>query len=303
MIRFEDVGKTYAPLLGQRVRAVDGMTFTADAGEVFGIAGPNGAGKSTMIAMMLGFLPPSTGRVTVDGMPPRTFAERHGIGYLSELIAINPRWRVRETLVRLGTLAGLTPTVRDARVDELLALLGLAEHARKRAKELSKGTLQRLGLAQALLRDDRVFVFDEPTHGLDPLWTQQFRELLPQLRRADRAIIIASHNLDELERLADRVAIVDRGRLQRIVRTRGEAGTLVATRYRVVVRNANGMMPRIFPGATATGDNDFEVPVEHLEALNAGIGALIAAGGLIVSIAPAYSGLEEHFRQAVREGA
>ena len=298
MIRFDDVGRTYAPLLGERVRAVDGMTFTVEAGEVFGIAGPNGAGKSTMIAMILGFLPPSSGRVTIDGAVPRVYVERHGMGYLSELIAINPRWRTREALVRFATLAGIPAVALDARVDELLALLGLEEHARKRTKELSKGTLQRVGLAQARLRDERVLMLDEPTHGLDPLWTQQFRELVPRLRRPDRAIVVASHNLDELQRLADRVAIVDRGRLQRIVRTRGdEEGA--TTRYRLVVRGATAHVAEVFPGATTGGDGTFDVPVADLATLNRGLGVLIARGALIVSAAPAYSSLEEQFRQAV----
>ena len=302
MIRFADVGKTYAPLLGERVRAVDGMTFTVEAGEVFGIAGPNGAGKSTMIAMMLGFLLPSNGRVTIDDEAPRTFVERHGMGYLSELIAINPRWRTRESLVRFATLGGIPARTLDARVDELLALLGLEEHARKRTKELSKGTLQRLGLAQALLREERVLILDEPTHGLDPLWTQQFRELVPRLRRPDRAIVVASHNLDELERLADRVAIVDRGRLQRIVSTRGDMGA-TATRYRLVARASASLVEEIFPGATAaSGNGEFDLRVTNLIALNRGLAALVARGALIVSVAPAFSSLEEQFRQAVGEG-
>ena len=303
MIRFDDVGKTYAPLRGPRVRAVDGMTFDVDAGEVFGIAGPNGAGKTTMIAMMLGFLSPSAGRVSVDGLRPRAFVERHGIGYLSELIAINPRWRTRETLVRFATLAVLPAGALEARVDELLALFGLEEHARKRTKELSKGTLQRLGLAQSLLRDERVLILDEPTHGLDPIWTQRFRELVPRLRRPDGVIIVASHNLDELGRLADRVAIVDRGRLQRIVRTRGEVGGHAPARYRIAARNAESLMAEIFPGAAALGEGEFDVPVTDLAMLNAGLGALLAGGALLVSVSPAYSSLEEHFRQAVGEGA
>ena len=303
MIRFDDVGKTYAPLRGPRVRAVDGMTFDVDAGEVFGIAGPNGAGKTTMIAMMLGFLPPSAGLITVDGLAPRAFVERHGMGYLSELIAINPRWRARESLVRLATLAGLAAGVLGARVDELLALFGLEEHAHKRTKQLSKGTLQRLGLAQSLLRDERVLILDEPTHGLDPIWTQRFRELVPRLRRADRVIVVASHNLDELERLADRVAIVDRGRLQRIVRTRGTASGPTPTRYRIAAQNADSLMAAIFPGAVPAGAGEFDVPVADLAVLNAGLRALLAGGALLVSVSPAYSSLEEQFRQAVGEGA
>jgi ABC-2 type transport system ATP-binding protein len=304
VIRFESVGRTYAPLGGARVRAVDGMSFTVAPGEVFGIAGPNGAGKSTMISMLLGFLAPSEGSVTVDGQRPRDFVESEGIGYLSELVGIKPSWRAREAMVRFAILAGIPAARVTQRIAELFEVFALEEHAGKRVKELSKGTLQRLALAQALLADDvRVMVFDEPTHGLDPLWTQHFRELVPTLRRADRAIVIASHNLDELERLADRVAIVDRGKLVRIVDTRHEVSETAVTRYRIAYRGDERVVREVFAGATTAAPDEAEVTVLGLEELNRGLRALIERGVLIVSAAPAYSALEEHFRQAVRSDA
>lgn len=304
MIRFENVGRTYAPLGGARVRAVDGMSFTVAPGEVFGIAGPNGAGKSTMISMLLGFLAPSEGMVAVGGRAPRDFVEGEGIGYLSELVGIKPSWRAREAMVRFAILAGIPAAQVNERIAALFGMFALEEHATKRVKELSKGTLQRLALAQALLADDvRVMVFDEPTHGLDPLWTQHFRELVPTLRRADRAIIIASHNLDELERLADRVAIVDRGKLVRIVDTRQEVSETAVTRYRIAYRGDERMVRELFPGATMPAPNEVEVSVTGLDELNRALGALIGRGVLIVSATPAYSALEEHFRQAVRSEA
>ena len=301
MIRFENVGRTYAPLGGRRVRAVDGMSFAVAPGEVFGIAGPNGAGKSTMISMLLGFLAPSEGTVTVGGQRPRDFVEGEGIGYLSELVGIKPSWRAREAMVRFAILAGIPAAEVSARVAALLGMFALEDHAAKRVKELSKGTLQRLALAQALLADDvRVMVFDEPTHGLDPLWTQHFRELVPTLRRSDRAIVIASHNLDELERLADRVAIVDRGKLVRIVDTRQEVSETSVTRYRIAYRGDERVVREVFPSATTPAPNEVEVNVTGLAELNRALAALIARGILVSSATPAYSALEEHFRQAVR---
>jgi len=301
VIRFENVGRSFAPLGGPPVRAVDAMTFTVAAGEVFGIAGPNGAGKSTMISMLLGFLAPTEGTVSVAGQRPRDFVESEGIGYLSELVAIKPSWRTREAMIRFATLAGIPAPQLQSRIDALLAQFGLEEHAAKRIKELSKGTLQRVALAQALLAEDvRVMVFDEPTHGLDPLWTQQFRELVPTLRRADRAIVIASHNLDELERLADRVAIVDRGKLVRMVETRQSISETSVTRYRISFRGDEGVVREVLPAATVTGPGEVEITVRGLDELNRGLASLIAHGVLISSAAPAYSALEEQFRQAVR---
>ena len=212
VIEFRNVGKTYRSLLGNSVKAVEEFSLQVGEGEILGIAGPNGAGKTTLIAMMLGFLRPTTGTVEIDGMPARSFVERNGIGYLSELIAINPKWRADTALVRYAALAGIPESQIPAHVNTVIEKLGLAEHRDKKVKALSKGNLQRLGLAQALLRDERLLVLDEPTHGLDPVWTQRFRDIVEELRRPDRTILIASHNLDELQRLADRVAIIDHSR-------------------------------------------------------------------------------------------
>src|SRR4029078_8492333 len=125
----------------------------------------------------------------------------------------------------------------------VIELLGLEEHRNKKVKALSKGNLQRLGFAQALLRDERILVLDEPTHGLDPVWTQRFRDIVSDLRRPDRTILIASHNLDELQRLADRVAIIDRGRLQRLVSTGYEqTAPATAARYRLTLVSGQDVM-------------------------------------------------------------
>ena len=211
VIEFRNVGKTYRSLLGNSVKAVEEFSLQVVEGEILGIAGPNGAGKTTLIAMMLGYLRPTTGTVEINGLPARTYVERNGIGYLSELIAINPKWRADTALVRYATLAGIPESQIPAHVDAVIEKLGLGEHRDKKVKALSKGNLQRLGLAQALLRDEQILVLDEPTHGLDPVWTQRFRDIVEELRRPDRTILIASHNLDELQRsrIASRSSITD----------------------------------------------------------------------------------------------
>src|SRR5690349_22229296 len=111
---------------------------------------------------------PTTGSVTIAGANPRSFIERHGIGYLSELIAIPPNWRAENALRRYALLAGIEPDQVETRVNAVVELLGLGEHRRKLIKQLSKGNLQRVGLAQSLLADERILILDEPTHGLDP---------------------------------------------------------------------------------------------------------------------------------------
>ena len=302
LIRFHDVGHTYRSITGRSVRAVDGFSLDIGESEVFGLAGPNGAGKSTLISLLLGYIEPTDGAVSVAGMRPRVFVERHGIGYLSELIAIPPRWTLEETLRRFGILAGVRAHELPARVEECIAMLGLDEHRGKRVKQLSKGNLQRLGLAQALLREERVIVLDEPTHGLDPVWTQKFRDIVQALRRPGRAIFIASHNLDELQRLADRVAIIDHGKIQRVVEPRGAAAASVAP-YLLDVSGDGAAVAEVFPGARPRSPHEFELPALDLATLNAGIALLLQRGVLVTSLRPAHSMLEQHFREAVGESA
>src|SRR5439155_10545001 len=165
LIEFQGVGHTYRALFGRTVRAVDDFSLAIGDSEVFGLAGPNGAGKSTLISLLLGYLEPTDGTIRIGGLAPRAFVERFGIGYLSELIAIPPRWTLEEALQRYAILAGVPAAERQTRRAEAIELLGLEEQPGKRVKQLSKGNLQRLGLAQALLRDERAIILDEPTHG------------------------------------------------------------------------------------------------------------------------------------------
>ena len=303
MIEFRDVAKSYRSITGRTVRAVDGISFEIRRGEVFGLAGPNGAGKSTLINLLLGYLVPTSGEVRIAGELPRAFIERNGVGYLSELVNIPPRWPAEQALVRYAVLAGLPAAEIPARVQAVIDRLGLDEHRGKRIKALSKGNLQRVGLAQAMLRDEQVLVLDEPTHGLDPVWTQRFRDIVDALRHPDRAILIASHNLDELQRLADRVAIVDHGKLQRVVGTTALSSAGAATAFRLSIASGGEHVDLVFPGALPVGRGEYHVVVADLAALNAGLSVLLSRGVLIAGVSPAHSALEQQFREAVGEPA
>ena len=301
MIAFDHVGKRYRSFTGREVRALDDLTLELRPGEVFGLAGPNGAGKTTLIALLLGFLGPSEGTVRIAGLEPRRFIERHGVGYLSELVNIPPSWRADEALHRYALLAGVDGARLRARVDDALEQLGLVEHRSKRVKQLSKGNLQRLGLAQALLCEEQVVVLDEPTHGLDPVWTQRFRDVVTALRREDRVILIASHNLDELARLADRVGILDHGQLRRVVALRGagEQSPSGTTPYRIALARGAELVPEVFPNARDVGQGELELDSLTLDEINAGIATLIARGALVSLVLPTHSLLEQQFREAV----
>ena len=300
-VQLEGVGKTYHGLR-RRVPAVVDVTLDIQLGEVYGLAGPNGAGKSTLIGLLLGFLKPTSGAIAIDGLRPREFVERHGVGYLSELVTIPPRWRLEEALSRYALLAGVEHSQVRGRVAELVERLGLSEHWGKQVRQLSKGNLQRVGLAQALLHNEELVILDEPTHGLDPVWTQRFRDIVSDLRSAERAIFIASHNLDELQRVADRVAIIDHGRVQRVVATRATAAESGAVPYRVVIASGADVARALLPGAHEVAPNELELPAASVEALNASLRVLLAGGVLIASVAPVYSSLERQFREAIDEG-
>ncbi len=297
MIVLDNVSKTYRSFRGPAVRAVSNVSLELKRGEVLGIAGPNGAGKSTLIAMLLGMLSPDEGQLTIDGIAPRAYVERHGVAYLPELMTWPLLWRTDEALKRMAILAGIPAERRQAEIERVIETVGIGEHRRKRLKALSKGNLQRVGLAHALLTDRAMVIFDEPTHGLDPVWTARFRDIVAGIRRDDRAVLIASHNLDELERLCDRVAIVDRGAIQRVVEVRTGAGITASRRWRIRVTQAADAVVAAFPGATVTGA-DVECTAD-VAGLNAGLAAAINAGALVVAVAPAESSLEEAFRSAV----
>jgi ABC-type multidrug transport system ATPase subunit len=302
LIELRHVTKRYRSWTGREVLALEDFSLDVRAGEVFGLAGPNGAGKSTLISLLLGFFRPTQGDVRIAGVEPRRYIEHNGIGYLSELVNVPSGWRVTSALRRYGLLAGVPADALDARVASLLAALGLEEHAGKRVRQLSKGNLQRLGLAQALLGEAQVIVLDEPTHGLDPVWTQRFRDVVVELRRPGRTILIASHNLDELSRLADRVGIIDHGRLQRVVDVRAtDRAARADAPYRIVVSRGADRVTEIFPGAreSESAPGEFELPALSLEALNGGLARLIASSVLVTAVYPVHSALEQQFREAV----
>jgi len=298
LIALRNVGKTYKTLFGAPVRAVSEVTLEVAAGEVVGIAGPNGAGKSTLIAMLLGFLDADEGEATIAGAAPRAYVEREGVAYLPELMTLPLEWRMEEALKRMATLAGIAPAERQVAVERVIEAVGIGEHRGKRLKALSKGNLQRLGLAQALLADRQLVVFDEPTHGLDPVWTARFRDIVGGLRRPDRTILIASHSLDELERLCDRVAIIDRGQIQRVVTVRdASGGSVEARRWRIRVQAGAEAVVAQFDGAVLSG-SDIECTAD-VAGLNRGLAAAMAQGAMIVGVAPTESSLEEAFRSSV----
>ncbi|HEU0016446.1 MAG TPA: ABC transporter ATP-binding protein [Longimicrobium sp.] len=244
MIRLDGVVKEFggplARLRGDRVRALDGVSLRVEPGTALGLIGPNGAGKSTLIRLLLGYLNPTGGGVAIAGMEPRRYAERHGIGYVPDRPALPGYWTVRRALAVFAALGEVDHA--DARVGEMVARLGLEPVAHRRVAALSKGNLQRLALAQALLGPRRVMVLDEATDGLDVEWAARVLELVREWRRQDpeRVLVFASHDLEEVEQVADRVVVLQDGRVRQEIDLRANRGRAPSLReqYRRVRQGA-----------------------------------------------------------------
>ena len=191
--------------------ALDAVSLGVERGEIFGLVGPDGAGKSTAIRLLTAALQPTSGRALVAGYDVAREPEqvRARVGYVAQHFAIYGDLTVAENLAFLAQIRDLPPT----RIAETITLLRLEENADRPARTLSGGTLQRLGLAQALLADPPILVLDEPTVSLDPPSVAAFKALLRDLRAAGKTVLLASHILSDVQELADRVAILDLGRL------------------------------------------------------------------------------------------
>jgi ABC-2 type transport system ATP-binding protein len=195
---------------GDRI-ALDDVSFTLEPGEIFALLGPNGAGKTTTLRILAGLIAPTTGSVEIDGQPmgPQSAPQlRARIGFLTEAPGLWDRLTVRQNLLVYARLYGLASP--DKVVDEALERFEIRDRGDDRAALLSKGLKQRVALARSLLHDPRIAMLDEPTSGLDPASAREVRDLVISLRAQGRTILLCTHNLDEVDRVADRVAVLSR---------------------------------------------------------------------------------------------
>ncbi|MFI5372637.1 MAG: ABC transporter ATP-binding protein [Candidatus Eisenbacteria bacterium] len=300
----ESLTKTYRRVLsGTAVRALDGVSLTIAPGEVFGIIGPNGAGKTTLFGCLLGFLRPDAGRITIDGHEPDDLAVRAVTGYLPERLVLD-RWMTGlDFLEYHHALARLPAATRHADCATALARLGLDAAAGARPiRGYSRGMLQRVGLAQALLGNPRYLFLDEPASGVDPTGVVLFRRLLGDLKGSGATVLLNSHQLDQVERVCDRVAFVKGGRVEAIETL--AAGATVARVVRVrwaaagaAVSDAALVGAASQAGATLASRNNaearFSVPDDAASARL--MASLIAAGVPVTEVTPEESRLERLF--------
>jgi ABC-2 type transport system ATP-binding protein len=230
-IEVRELTKVFGP-----TRAVDNLSFTVEPGSVTGFLGPNGAGKTTTLRMILGLVRPTSGSSTVSGLPYSQLPHPlRTVGAALEAASFHPARTARNHLRIMTAAAGLP----DARADEVLAMVGLGADGKRKVRGYSLGMRQRLGLAATLLGDPRVLILDEPANGLDPEGIRWLRGFFRHLAGQGRTVLVSSHQLNEVQEVADRVVILDRGRLIRS----GSIQELTAGSDSVVVRtpNPNGL--------------------------------------------------------------
>jgi ABC-2 type transport system ATP-binding protein len=228
------VGKSFRDFwLRPRVKAVESLDLEIRRGQVYGLLGPNGAGKSTTIKMLLGLISPSVGRIAVLGRRPRDVAAKRQVGYLPEESYLYRFLSARETLDYYGRLFRLPTRIRRDRIDHLLEMVGLDAVGHRPVGEFSKGMQRRVGLAQSLINDPQLLVLDEPTSGMDPVGARQIKELIADLGRRGKTVLLCTHQLSDVEDLCDRVAIMFGGRIQAEGRCsdllQDEASTVIRT--------------------------------------------------------------------------
>lgn len=214
VIEVRNLAKTFS--LGfrrKRVQAVQDVSFTVERGEVFGLIGPNGAGKTTTIKMMMGLVTQDRGEIDILGQRVPNLQSRSQVGYLPEISYYYEYLRPEEILDFYARLFGIPAKLRKKRVDELLEKVGLSNAKGKQLRKFSKGMLQRVGLAQALIADPEVVVLDEPQSGLDPIGRKEVANLIDELKAAGKTIFFSSHILPDVERICDRVAVIVEGRI------------------------------------------------------------------------------------------
>lgn len=233
VVETRSLTKVYRDFWGRKKKtALNALDLTIHKGEIFGLLGPNGSGKTTTIKLLLGLLFPTSGDAFVFGEPAAKVEKNERIGYLPEESYLYRFLNAEETLDFYGRLFDIPAAVRRERAAKLIDMVGLSADKKRILKEYSKGMRQRIGLAQALINDPELVILDEPTSGLDPLGTRWMKDLILDLRKQGKTVLMCSHRLDDVQDVCDRIAILYNGDLQEL----GAVTKLVEDQNRVQVR-------------------------------------------------------------------
>jgi len=302
----ESLGKTYR--LGLRLRSVialDGLSLRVEEGSIFGFVGPNGAGKSTTIKILVGLIAPSRGSASIFGRPIADPTSRQVVGYLPENPAFHDFLRPLEVLELRGKLSGLGGRDLKRRSEEVLELVGLSQARDLTVRKFSKGMVQRLGLAQAVLHDPPLLILDEPMSGLDPIGRKDVRDLLVDLRRRGKTLFFSTHILNDVETTCDRVGMVLKGRLV----AEGSLAALLDGSVKSVELRCAGLAEEQFATMRAMaldgsrGPEGWTFSFADPGGANQAAGRVLSLGGSVLSLLPLRETLEQSFvRLATSDG-
>jgi len=304
VIEANGLRKVYSSRFGTRkVRALDGIDLSVEAGEVFGLLGPNGAGKTTAVKILLGLTRATEGSARLFGIPVSDPESRRRVGYLPEGHRFPGYLTARQTLSIFGRMSGVDGGTLKARIPELLARVRLTGWEDVKVKKFSKGMTQRLGLASALVHDPQVLLLDEPTDGVDPVGRREIRDLLREEAARGRAILLNSHLLSEIELTCDRVTVLRRGKIA----AQGRIADLTSqsSLYKMTASPVDEGLLSAFrdTGAAVERVNGhLMLTTRDLAHVNALVDTLRARGGILSELSPVRSTLEDVFVDLVKTG-
>ncbi len=299
-LSIEHARKSYGRSAVGRVDAVSDVSLSVSQGAIHGLLGPNGAGKTTTLKMLLGLVKPTGGTFEIMGRPAHVRGARAGLGFLPEQPYFPSHLTAGEVMLLSGRLGGHSKDTILAQAPQLLARVGLEGRQDDLLSRFSRGMLQRLGLAQALVGDPAVIVLDEPASGLDPVGQRDVRRIMLDLKEAGTTILLSSHQLSEVEAVCDEVTILNRG----LVAARGHIDELLDVRGKVAIRAIGvGGVPERVAAVALEADSDSEgcsvrVPDSEVRAV---IDAFYDAGWRVESVVPSRMSLEDFFARMMSE--
>src|SRR3972149_3331913 len=299
-VETKDLTKIYSSSFGKKkVQALVELNLNVESGLIFGLLGPNGAGKTTFVKLLLGITFPTAGNAKILEESLSNYSVKKKIGYLPENHKYPPYLKGGEVLKFFGKLSGMNGTILDKKIDELLELVKLSQWKKTKVKAYSKGMMQRLGLAQALINDPDLIFLDEPTDGVDPIGRKEIRDILVELKSRQKTIFLNSHLLSEVELITDRVGILNKGKLLREGTVK--EFTEKKEEYKLVV---DSTVDNIEPGNftyTKQPDGSYLVKVADIAELNRIIDDFRSKGILLKEIVPLKGTLEEMFISLINE--
>jgi ABC-2 type transport system ATP-binding protein len=301
-IKINSLVKEYKKSRSTKIKALNGVSFEVGRGEIFSLLGPNGAGKTTLIKLLLGIAFPTSGDGSLLGKPLGDVRSKTRIGYLPENHRY-PNYLTGEQVLRyFAQLSGMNGGSIAPHINDVMNIVNMQEWRKTKIRKYSKGMLQRIGLAQAMLNDPEVIFLDEPTDGVDPIGRKEIRQSLVKLKEQGKTIFLNSHLLSEVELISDRVAIMNKGTILRI----GTVADLTDTKHEYIIKIAGEAQAAAgnvtnFASVVSSEKDQIVLRVDSVAQLNQVIDALRKAMVDISEIAPRRESLEEAFMTLIEK--